>query len=378
MSAILQLVPTNENAVARQRDAAIEKQLSRFRAPVQPRVRALANVHPWVADLVVSFPALAVALALPRQGINHHAGIQLAIDGEPLAAIAAHARVPLWLRALPPQAFDKALPLLPDDAGFRRRIANHLPKGWTHAPRWLDAIALANDAADSEVALWFAREAPIAKKRPRYVRRHTPFLDYRLIALCAWHARQASSTQHWNAEMKWDAAQAAARVWIDAVLLSLHTEAPVFDTWFSPGEVDGYDFVPLCTGDALEAESLAMNHCARTYWYDVMENRHRLWSMRKNGERVATLSIQLEHQTPVLTEIAGEKNAAVSAGVWLAAHRWLAAQAPSAIDPKRYAYQAPVLNQAKWRAKWRGYWLAKRRIPAWLPLTGSESCIYAL
>lgn len=379
MSATLQLVPANENAAARRRETAIEKQISRFRAPLRPRVRALARVHPWVADLVVSFPALAVALALPRKGINHHAGIQLAIDGAPLAAIATQMRVPLWLRGFPPQAFDKPLPpRLPDDSAFHRRIANHFPKSWTHAPRWLDTVALAYDVANSEVALWFAREAPIAKKRPRYVRHDNPFRDYRLIALCAWHSRVAGAIQHWNAEMKWDAAQKAARAWVDAALLSVHQRPAAFDTWFSPASVDGYAFVPLCSGDDVEAESAAMSHCARTYWFDIAENRYRLWSVRKNGERAATLSIQIVHETPVLSEIAGVKNAPVPADIWLAAHRWMAGQAPSTIDPKRYAYQAAALDQAKWRALWRGYWLAKRRIPAWLPLKGSESCVYAL
>ncbi len=378
MSANLQLVPRNENAAARLREAAIEKHLSRFRAPLQPRVRALARVHPWVADLVVSFPALAVALAVPRRGIDHTAGLQLAVDGAPLATIAARLRVPLWLRALPPYAFDKALPLLPDDAEFRRRIANHFPKNWRDGPRWLDSIALAYDAADSDIALWFARELPPQPKRPRYRRHYNPFREYRLLALFAWLSRRPNAKLAWNADMNWANALTAARSWSDALSISLHLGCDAIDTWFAPGCVDGYDFVALVTGEEIEAESAAMNHCVRTYGFDIAENRFRVFSVRKNGERIATLSVHPVNGTPVLNEIAGPKNANVPAEVWVAAHRWMASQDVCALHPARFAYRRAELDQEKWRATWRDYWLAKRRIPAWLPLKGSESVIYAL
>src|SRR5262249_6047191 len=143
MSASLQLVRKDENAVARPRAAAIERNLSRFPAEAQPRLRAFAREHAWTADLVVAFPALAAAIALAPKNATREAALRAVMSGAPLARIATIAKTALWLRALPPEAFARPAPRLPDDAEFRRRIANYFPRDWRRAPLWLDNIATA-------------------------------------------------------------------------------------------------------------------------------------------------------------------------------------------------------------------------------------------
>ena len=383
MSISLQLVPANENKAARARAATIEQRLSQFRAEVRPRVRAVARVHPWVADLAVSFPALLVALAIPRKGVDIASGLGLALDGAPLATIAARVRTPLWLRGFPPEAFSAALPRLPDDSEFRLRIANHFPRHWALAQRWLNAVALAYDVADAEIALWFAREAPLTVKRSRTLRR-APRLqrDMRLIALLAWFSRRGDTliATPWNAEMQWRTALDAALTWREQAILRFYmNEAVAADPWFDPGAVDGYDFIPLRTVEDVEAEASAMRNCVRRYGPDLASNIFRLWSVRQGGERVATLALSgTNGLLPGIHELSGPANAKADKAIWIAAHKWCSAQDVHAFDAKQFAYQRDVLNQRAWRAFWRRYWLAKRRLPAWLPLNGSEDALYAL
>lgn len=86
----------------------IGRRLQRFRPEVRHVVRALAACHSRLADLVVSFPALAVALAKPRAHFDPEPVIADVIAGARLVELGQAAGVPLWLRALPPEAFTDA------------------------------------------------------------------------------------------------------------------------------------------------------------------------------------------------------------------------------------------------------------------------------
>src|SRR5262245_57488027 len=100
----------------------VERRLRRYCAVVNAQVRALAGRHSRLADLAVSFPALLFALAVPRVGFDPRPAVARVIAGASLADVAGEARVPLWLRKLPPEALVRPLPLLPDGALFRKRI----------------------------------------------------------------------------------------------------------------------------------------------------------------------------------------------------------------------------------------------------------------
>jgi len=73
-------------------------------------VAATADRHPWIADLAASFPALLLALAVPRRGFDPEPILTAAAAGASLKQLAADAGVPLWLRALSPECFVRALP----------------------------------------------------------------------------------------------------------------------------------------------------------------------------------------------------------------------------------------------------------------------------
>lgn len=382
MSVSLQLVPAGENTGARTRAALIERHLSRFPTKAQPRLRAFAREHAWTADLVVSFPALAAMLALGPRSATRDAALAAVLAGAPLARVAAIAKTPLWLRSAPPEVFATAPPSLPDDPDIRRSIANHFPKDWKRGADWLDVMANANDIADSKVALWFTSAAPRATgNAPRAGKRDA---GERLVALFAWlskHQRINASNDVtlWNPAMKWHAALSAAHAWRETVLLELYVLDGAVDPWFEEARIGAYDFVALRTAGDLAAEGAAMTNCVGGYGYDLASDQRRVWSVRKDGARVATVSLRAPNGfMPVIDELSGPGNALVDDETMLAVHRWVSAQDPGRFAPTRYVYKEAKFDQTRWRMLWRDWWRAKKRVPSWLPLCGSERLLYAL
>jgi hypothetical protein len=360
--------------------ARVERRLSRYSAGVQAAVRATARLHPRVADLAASFPALLFALAVPRREADVARALAAVIDGRPLAAVAHAAGVPLWLRRLPVDALTQPLPRLPDDYLFRRRIVNHLPRSPKLAPVWLEAIAFAAQCAHRPFAFWVARELTRCAKDVK--------LDQlKLLSLWAWFSCHPGTVGHqmiktpWQPAMCFKSAREAAWDWQARACLHVCIgEAPLADVWLTPGCVYNYEFVPLRSADDIAEEAAAMQNCLRTYGPDLAHNRSRLWSVRMNGRRVATLRVSHRLSDPLLSihELRAEQNREASVEVWWAARLWLHQHDLPAIDTKSHVWGTAPLDAAAWRSLWRPYWLDRQRIPAWLPLAPSPRALEAL
>ena len=247
--------------------------------------------HSRVADLAVSFPALLFALAVPRPGLDPARAIERAIEGVSLAKVAAAADVPLWLRRLPPEALSRPIARLPDGEVFRRQIANHMPRSPKVAPIWLQAVADIADLAHEAVAVWIAREIAREKRGMNLNR-------LRRVGLWAWFSGQPDTLgrsmiqQPWTPDMRIGSALDAADDWLTNIGLHVNLgREPIADVWLQPARVAGYDFLPLASVSDITEEAAAMRNCLRTYGYRLAHNRSRLWSVRKDGQRVATLSV---------------------------------------------------------------------------------------
>ncbi|WP_284418234.1 MULTISPECIES: hypothetical protein [unclassified Bradyrhizobium] len=357
-----------------------ERRLRRYASRYQSRVRECAMRHPHLADLALSFPALLFALAVPRRHVDPEPAIACVIAGRPLAAAATSAGIPMWLRKLPPEAFVQPIVPLPDGELFRRQIANHLPRSPKLMPRWLqlvaDMAAIAHDAA----SVWIAREslrAPRAQSLDRI----------RLVGLWIWFSGQAGGygrelvEQPWTPDMNLDTALAAASAW--RTVVTLHAElasGSVHDTWVSPGRVGDYEFRPLNDIAAIADESVAMRNCVRSYGYKLSHHASRLWSVRCGGERVATLEVAVRRGDPLLNvvQLKGPGNAPVSRELWWASRRWLHMNDLLHIETGFINWDKAPLSVVTWRTLWRPYWLAKRRIPDWLPLAPSRRALHVL
>ena len=360
--------------------ARVERYLRRYSATAQAAVRAAAALHPRIADLAVSFPALLFALAVPRRDADAARAFDAAIEGRPLAEVAQAAGVPLWLRRLPVEALTRPLPRLPDDETFRRRIANHVPRSPKLAPLWLDVVSSASEWSHPSFAIWVAAELVRSTKEVKLNR-------LKLLGLWAWFSMHPGTTAHriidrpLHPAMRFKTALAAAEDWRVRVALHVNLgEAPFADTWLTPGCVYGYEFVPLRCADDIVTEAAAMKNCLITYGYNLAHNRSRLWSVRMNGRRVATLRLTSQASEPLITirELKGERNRDVSVEVWWAARQWLHQHDLPAIDTKWHRWGTAPLDAAAWRSLWRPYWLDKQRIPEWLPMKPPRGVLRAL
>ena len=362
------------------RHALTERRLRQYAPAVQGAVRDIAYRHPRVADLAVSFPALLFALTVPRRGQDVDAAITAAINGQPLADVARIAGVPMWLRKLPIENLERATPRLPDGDLLRRRIVNHLPRSPKIVPRWLDAVASAAAWSHEPFAVWIARE--LARGTKGFKPSRLP-----LLSLWSWFSIHPGTVGHQIIERPWlpamhlKTALEAVDEWRMRVTLHVNLgEAPLADPWLTPGCVYNYEFVPLRGADDIVAEAAAMKNCLNSYGYNVAHNRSRLWSVRMNGGRVATLRLAQYLSDPliVIRELKGERNQDVSVEVWWAARQWLHQHDLPAIDTKWRVWGEAPLDPNAWRSLWRPYWLAKRRLPAWLPLAPSRKALEAL
>jgi hypothetical protein len=173
--------------------------------------------------------------------------------------------------------------------------------------------------------------------------------------------------------MQRPAAYSAAFDWRESVELELTLGTrSVEDHWLQPGSMDGYTFLPLSSAAEIESEGRAMRNCVRTYGDVVASGDTRLWSVRRDGERVATLEIGRMGKSPVpgINQLCLAENKDPSAEMWLAVHRWFHAQELVQL-PARASANRAVLDPLAWRRLWKPFWLAKRRLPEWLPLSPS-------
>lgn len=358
--------------------ARVERHLRRYPAAVQGAVRAAARVHPHVADLAVSFPGLLFAVATAPRGARRERLIAAVLAGEPLAALAARAGLPLWLRKLPPEAFACALPPLPDGPLFRRQIVNHLPSP-QRAAAWLDAVAHAARWGHEGLAVWYAREI-VRDASPK------PKADVlSAVSLWAWYAQLPADvgfvTRPWHPAMNFRTALALADAWRWRVILHLNIgAAPLADMWLRPGLVCGYEFAPLDCAQAIAAEAAAMDNCVMSYGAAVALNRTRLWSIRKDGARVATVSIVNHGDHPLLSigELQLASNRRAPNELWLIARQWLNGHDLLKVDAQPLTWNETPLDGTRWRSFWKPYWLAKGCFPAWLPLAPSRAALQAL
>ena len=102
--------------------------------------------------------------------------------------------------------------------------------------------------------------------------------------------------------------------------------------------------------------------------------------MRRDGQRVATLSVAIRYRDPLpsIVQLKAAGNTEAPLEVWWAARQWLHMHDLSQVDTKRRDWGTVPLDRATRISLWRPYWLAKRRFPEWLPFGPSRAALEAL
>jgi hypothetical protein len=321
-----------------------EGYLGRFAYPARREARRLMRASSRLVDLAVVFPGAIYALATRRGSADaRREAVSLIEQGAPLKAVARVLDLPLWLRRLPPEAFQKPIEGLPASENFSRRVANRLPAAPAHSAFWLQSVAFGARACNEDFALWLADQ-------PIFSEQGNPEQLFGVLAAYAWHSRATQTRGHtlivvpWRPEIAFDTALCAAKSWLNRMRLVLQLGPGVItDPWLSGGQVRGYTFVPLLDRMEILAEARAMQNCADQYAERLADDRCRLFSVRREREHVATLEIgphSREAGMLAITQLKGRHNMAAPLDVWQAAYAWLASQSglrrlPPRIPPER-------------------------------------------
>ncbi len=346
-----------------------ENYAGRFASSTRREVRRLMRSSPRLADLAAVFPGAMYALAA-KQGTpeQRQTALSLIDEGAPLKVVARTLELPLWLRRLPPEAFQKAIPPVPTGENFTRRIATRLPASPTHSALWLESVAFGALACNDDFALWLA-DQPIFSETGR------PDRMFGILAAYAWHSRAPQTRAHglivvpWRPEIAFDTALCAAKSWLSRLRLTLQLGPGVLtDPWLAGGQVRGYTFVPLLDRTEILTEARAMQNCADQYAERLADDRCRLFSIRREREHVATLEIgphAREAGMLAITQLKGRHNMAAPLDVWQAAYAWLAAQSGLRRLPPRLAPERKLDAEA-WDKLMASYRKATGGAP-WLP-----------
>jgi hypothetical protein len=359
--------PRARNAVHQRR---IEMALQAFHRRYRQVVRQEAARHFALADLALSFPALLFVVAVPHARSDADALRRAVISGQSLKALARLAGLPLWLRQIRPAAFEAPLGVLPCGDLVARQMANFIPARGKHHARWLWRVSWASRWGHESFALWVA-------KMWRTQNSGMSEMTFAMLSLWAWYSDHPETElgrlvqKRWRMSMDWKQAAKACNSWVESVNLHLDVHIEPRLPKFRASTTAGYDFLHLATSAMLADEAMAMRNCIKTYGYDIAYYNRELWSMRKNGARVATLCIGKSDVDglPAITEFKMADNKSVTRDVALAARHWFAQHdVASIIIAKR-----DLPNDAR-RAVWqrclKPYWQAKRCIPRWLRLGG--------
>jgi hypothetical protein len=352
-----------------------ETYVNRFAYPARREAKRLMRASQRLVDLAMVFPGAIYALATRRGAADaRREAVMLVEQGAPLKAVARALDLPLWLRRLPPEAFQKPLDNLPVSESFARRVANRLPGAPAHSAFWLESVAFGAKACSEDFALWLADQSIFNEGG-------NPEQSFGVLASYAWHSRAAQTRAHtlivvpWRPEIAFDTALCAAKSWLNRMRLILQLGPGVLsDPWLTGGQVRGYTFTPLLDRMEILSEARAMQNCADQYAERLADDRCRLFSVKRDREHVATLEIgphAREAGMLAITQLKGRHNMAAPLDVWQAAYAWLSSQSalrrlPPRIPPER------KLDNDSWTQLMAPYRRRTGGAP-WLPQTASQA-----
>ncbi|MFN0217532.1 MAG: hypothetical protein ACKVP4_01830 [Hyphomicrobium sp.] len=346
-------------------DVDVESALRRFSPALRREVRKLIRLSPRAADLALVFPGLLAALAAKRGGAERRRGALELIDaGAQLKLVARALGMPMWMRRLAPDAFNLGVPdPLPRSERFGRRIAARIPGPHENSGLWLSSVLFAERAASEEFATWIAQQR-IFNERGKA----EDLLE--VLTAYAWYSTARDTEAYkliavpWRPEIAFDTALCAAKSWLNRVRLVLQLPpGAITDSWLQAGVANGHSFEPLLDCRQILAEAHAMQNCADQYAERIARHRCRLFSVRRNGQRVATIEVAhhpRETSYLAIMQLKARHNMGAGPDVWQAAYAWMASQQNlRVVSPLLSLNARMTFDQEAWRELMAPYREAK-------------------
>lgn len=305
----------------------IATQIARFDAAYRERLIACAALSDRVGQLGATFPLLLFALAARAGSIaERRAIVQRALDGFPLAEIAAALGLPLCLRRIPPEACHPSPFHVSWSVAASSRLGPHIPADAKTAARWLRAVAFAARFCDEEFACWIAAQRNLFASDTFEAGHLLP------LAMFAWHSRSKRVSGSpmlsapWSPRLGLRRALDVTERWLrELLVLSELGPRGLDDPWLPASQHLGYTFTPLLTVAALIEEACEMSNCADAYCVSLALHETRLFSMQRRGRRIATIEIEPDPRRDgfAIAQLQGPGNGDCGVDVWHAATEWL-------------------------------------------------------
>lgn len=302
--------------------------LRTFHASLRGAVAELTCCAPEAEDLIESFPALLFALVTGYgTPAERESAFRHVLDGGSLKYAGDLLGLPRWLRRLPAQAFVEPLGRLPGSPEFEARIAHLIPSSRILVRPWLSRVLYAYEACHEDYAIWIARQ----HRLPLPEAYDECFL---YLTAWAWHGSQKEAPAHallrrpWSAKLSLRRAEEEMLKWRRRLALAYALGSGLDNSWLTPGNVNGFDFVPLLTIDDFIAESDAMDNCLDQYADRMSTGSIRVFSIRRHGTPIADIElgpIPSSSDIPAIIQVKAARNRPAPLTIWRAAHAWLSA-----------------------------------------------------
>jgi hypothetical protein len=298
-----------------------------YRAAAQSKhALQLADVFPVAALAIYAdrWPALPYEASRDRH--QRHQSLKAASlveRGARLRDVAAVLGFPMALRHVKPGAAHLV------DGLFIRHpdLLQYIPATTPGARIWLQSVEFAARRGDLDYARWVARHVTeIPGRRLQQVGNTvSDLLDWKLANTGKKEGGQFV-TRRFTSEMGLKAAVEASHEWHEAVASNMDSDGGSLPPpWYPAAKVGAFEIIPIETAAELVREGYALHHCVGTYADDVRAGACYVFSIRRDGEPVATLALVRDHDNngkQSIGQVRGPCNAEPPKAVMTAVHRW--------------------------------------------------------
>ena len=245
--------------------------------------------------------------------------------GARLRDVAAVMQIPMALRRVKPGAAHLAAVACHNPEWIISLMPDSLPRMRV----WLRAVYGAHHRAGSDFAEWTARHAsqiPCQSENELH-----SFLNDTADWVRASHGSDGHQlvVRPFKPTMSLRTVTKLSAEWHEAVASNLTGPQHTFPApWFPAAKVNGVEIIPIDNSADLYREGASMHHCVGTYAEKVRAGCYYVYSICRDGERLATAGLILIEDRVRLHEIRGSCNAAVPKQINAIVQRWLGAQAP--------------------------------------------------
>jgi PcfJ-like protein len=216
-------------------------------------------------------------------------------------------------------------------------LLNFMPNTTPRQRIWLLVVNWAVEKTGPEFGEWAARHVPEIQGRT-----HREVGNF-IADIVDWarpdkDAGREFITRPFAPSMSLKTVTALSAKWHEAVANSLDGPNSAFPTpWYPAAKLGDYEIIPIEDAASLYREGTAMHHCIGVYHDQVQSGEPYVYSIRRNGDRVATLALGRHWGQTYAEQIRGHCNAEPAKATVAIVVRWLRAQPPLGVELKEEA-----------------------------------------